>query len=121
MAGDIVTPRHDGTIAPQCDGVAITDAAILGFQDTLFANGGRARIARSLIAGNIDILPDANLRPQSDAQLVITRADGSPQSEPLAEGLVTRDRRTVYRVDDGIPVLLADEALATSAIAGFPR
>ena len=51
----------------------------------------------------------------------VVRADGSPQSEPLAEGLVTRDRRTVYRVDDGIPVLLADEALATSAIAGFPR
>jgi uncharacterized protein YbaR (Trm112 family) len=43
----------------------------------------------------------------------LRRADGSPQSEALAEGLVTRDRRTVYRVDDGIPVLLADEALGT--------
>lgn len=51
----------------------------------------------------------------------VTRADGSPQAEALAEGLVTRDRRTAYRVDDGIPVLLADEALATDQIDGFPR
>ncbi|MFH1601092.1 MAG: Trm112 family protein [Pseudomonadota bacterium] len=51
----------------------------------------------------------------------VTRADGSPQAEVLAEGLVTRDRRTAYRVDDGIPVLLADEALATDQVDGFPR
>lgn len=51
----------------------------------------------------------------------VTRADGSPQSEALVEGLITRDRRTAYRVDDGIPVLLADEALATDQVDGFPR
>ena len=51
----------------------------------------------------------------------ISRADGSPQAEALAEGLVTRDRRTGYRVDDGIPVLLADEALATDQVDGFAR
>jgi uncharacterized protein YbaR (Trm112 family) len=44
----------------------------------------------------------------------IVRADGSPQQQPLTAGLVTRDRRTVYRIDDGIPVLLADESLATA-------
>ena len=51
----------------------------------------------------------------------VTRADGSAQAEPLAEGLVTRDRRTVYRLDDGIPVLLADEALDTGQFPDFPR
>lgn len=51
----------------------------------------------------------------------VTRADGSPQAEPLSEGLVTRDRRTAYRIDDGIPVLLADEAIATTQVADFPR
>jgi uncharacterized protein YbaR (Trm112 family) len=51
----------------------------------------------------------------------VQRSDGSPQAEALAEGLVTRDRRTVYRVDDGIPVLLVDEALATTQIPDFPR
>lgn len=51
----------------------------------------------------------------------VTRADGSPQADPLEAGLVTRDRRTVYRLDDGIPVLLADEALATAQLPDFPR
>jgi len=51
----------------------------------------------------------------------VVRADGSPQVEALAEGLVTRDRRTVYRIDDGIPVLLVDEALATAQVPDFPR
>jgi uncharacterized protein YbaR (Trm112 family) len=44
----------------------------------------------------------------------VVRADGTAQQQPLADGLVTRDRRTVYRIEDGIPVLLADEALATT-------
>ncbi len=51
----------------------------------------------------------------------VQRADGGRQAEPLREGLITHDRRTVYRIDDGIPVLLADEALATQQIADFPR
>ena len=50
----------------------------------------------------------------------LRRHDDTPQSEPLREGLITRDRKTVYRIDDGIPVLLVDEGIATSQIAGFP-
>ena len=55
------------------------------------------------------------------AQGGVRRADGSAQAEPLAAGLVTRDRKTIYRLDDGIPVLLADEALATAGLDGFSR
>ncbi|HQW60195.1 Trm112 family protein [Thermomonas sp.] len=51
----------------------------------------------------------------------VTRGDGSDQSESLREALVTRDRKTVYRIDDGIPVLLADDALATAQVEGFPK
>ncbi|HLS83853.1 MAG TPA: Trm112 family protein [Arenimonas sp.] len=51
----------------------------------------------------------------------IRRADGQAQATPLAEGLITRDRRTVYRVEDGIPVLLAEEALDTAQVEGFPH
>ncbi len=51
----------------------------------------------------------------------VRRADDSPQAEPLREALVTRDQRLVYRVDDGIPVLLADEAIATGQVPDFPR
>ncbi len=50
----------------------------------------------------------------------VKRDDATPQSEPLREALVTRDRRTVYRVDDGIPVLLVEEGLATAQVQGFP-
>ena len=39
----------------------------------------------------------------------------------LAEGLITRDGRTIYRVDDGIPVMLAGEAIATAQLADFPH
>ena len=51
----------------------------------------------------------------------VKRADGERQREVLREGLITRDHRTVYRVDDGIPVLLADEAIAISQVVDFPR
>ena len=47
--------------------------------------------------------------------------DESVQAEPLREALVTRDRKTVYRIDDGIPVLLAEEGIATSQVADFPK
>ncbi|MFC3550117.1 Trm112 family protein [Lysobacter cavernae] len=50
----------------------------------------------------------------------IVRGDGSAQAEPVREALVTRDRKTVYRVDDGIPVLLAEDAIATAQVDGFP-
>lgn len=50
----------------------------------------------------------------------LKRNDDTLQSEPLREALVTRDRKTIYRVDDGIPVLLADEGIATGQVAGFP-
>lgn len=51
----------------------------------------------------------------------VKRVDDTLQSEPLREALVTRDRKTVYRVDDGIPVLLSEEGLATAQVADFPQ
>jgi uncharacterized protein YbaR (Trm112 family) len=51
----------------------------------------------------------------------VQRADGSHQEQPLREALVTRDRKQVFRVDDGIPVLLAEEAITTAQVADFPE
>lgn len=51
----------------------------------------------------------------------LKRADDSIQAWPISEGLITRDHRTIYRIDDGIPVLLSDEGIATALIADFPR
>ncbi|SFK31570.1 Trm112 family protein [Lysobacter sp. cf310] len=50
----------------------------------------------------------------------VVRGDGSAQTHALREGLITRDRKTVYRIDDGIPVLLTEEAIATAQLDGFP-
>ena len=50
----------------------------------------------------------------------VKRGDDSPQAQPLRAALLTRDRKTVYRIDDGIPVLLAEEALATAQVPDFP-
>lgn len=38
------------------DAVLVSKAAIIGYQDTLFANGKRVRITDSLIAGNVDFI-----------------------------------------------------------------
>ena len=51
----------------------------------------------------------------------IRRVDDSPQAETLREALVTRDRKLVYRIDDGIPVLLVEEGIATGQVADFPK
>ena len=50
----------------------------------------------------------------------VVRADGNAQAQALREALVTRDRKQVFRIDDGIPVLLVEEALATAQVADFP-
>ena len=34
--------------------------------------------------------------------------DGKPVKEPLQEGLITKDKKTVYRVDDDIPIMLIE-------------
>lgn len=50
----------------------------------------------------------------------ILRSDGSVQSQALREALITRDRSQIYRVEDGIPVLLPEDAISTAAVEGFP-
>jgi len=50
----------------------------------------------------------------------VSRVDGSPQHEALREALVTRDRKLAYRIDDGIPVLLVEEAIALGQVPDFP-
>ena len=43
----------------------------------------------------------------------ILRADGSVQRDSIQHALISRDRKQIFRVDDGIPVLLSEEAIAT--------
>jgi uncharacterized protein YbaR (Trm112 family) len=46
----------------------------------------------------------------------VHNAAGSRVQHALAAGLMTTDRRTIYPVEDEIPVMLADEAMATAQI-----
>lgn len=39
--------------------------------------------------------------------------DGSPVEDLLDEALITEDRKVIYRVDQGIPVLMIDQGIPT--------
>ncbi len=41
----------------------------------------------------------------------VKRADGTVQTDALREALITQDRKLVYRIDDGIPVLLIEDGI----------
>jgi len=45
---------------------------------------------------------------------------GNPVTAELAAGLISVDGKVMYRIDDGIPVLLADEAIGTTQLHDFP-
>lgn len=46
---------------------------------------------------------------------------GNTLTAPVAEALITTDQRVIYRIDDGIPVMLADEGIGTTQFSHFPR
>lgn len=45
---------------------------------------------------------------------------GAAVGTALAAGLITADGKVIYRIDDDIPVMLADEAIGTTQLASFP-
>lgn len=40
--------------------------------------------------------------------------------ERIAEALITTDRKVIYRVEDGIPVMLPEEGIGTLQLTDFP-
>ncbi|MBS0382073.1 MAG: hypothetical protein JSR56_06545 [Proteobacteria bacterium] len=45
---------------------------------------------------------------------------GEKISTPIAAGLITTDRKVVYRIEDDIPVMLAEEGIGTLQLGDFP-
>ena len=50
----------------------------------------------------------------------VRTAAGTVVGTPLAAGLITADGKAIYRIEDDIPVMLADEAIGTTQLASFP-
>ena len=46
---------------------------------------------------------------------------GDAVERKLDEGLITQDGKVVYRVDDGVPLLLPEEGIGTTQFPDFPR
>jgi len=46
-------------------------------------------------------------------------ADGSTIKGPLKEALITDNSTTIYRIEDGIPVMLEDESIRVQGLEGF--
>lgn len=42
-------------------------------------------------------------------------------SAPLQGGLITADGKVIYRIEDDIPVMIADEAIGTTQLEAFPQ
>ena len=40
--------------------------------------------------------------------------------ERIAEALITTDRKLIYRIEDGIPVMLPEEGIGTLQMTEFP-
>jgi uncharacterized protein len=45
---------------------------------------------------------------------------GTTVQAKLSEGLITVDRKVIYRVEDGIPVMLPEEGIGTTQFNDFP-
>jgi uncharacterized protein YbaR (Trm112 family) len=70
------------------------------------------------------------VKPLSRAQLeAVNRAidsgsvrtvDNVAVSAPLQAGLITTDGKVIYRIQDDIPVMLADESIGTTQLEAFP-
>ena len=55
------------------------------------------------------------------AQNAVRTVAGSDVREELKAGLITIDGKVIYRIEDDIPVMLADEGIGTLQLSGFPN
>ena len=51
----------------------------------------------------------------------VVNVSGAPVKDALSEGLITADHKVIYRIQDGIPVMLPEEGIGTAQMNEFPR
>ena len=54
---------------------------------------------------------------QAIAEGTIQYVDHEPVPEPLKAALITRDKKVVYAIEDGIPVLLPERGIGTTQLS----
>ena len=54
------------------------------------------------------------------AEAAVKTVAGVGVSAELKAGLITTDGKVIYRIDDDIPVMLADEGIGTTQFSAFP-
>ncbi|MEO8998103.1 MAG: Trm112 family protein [Rhodanobacter sp.] len=69
---------------------------------------------RPLSKQELDALNDAITAGKVDS------VAGVAVRERIAEALITTDRKVIYRVEDGIPVMLPEEGIGTVQLTDFP-
>jgi uncharacterized protein len=58
---------------------------------------------------------------QALASAQVQNVDGQSLSGQVLEALITTDSKVIYRVEDGIPILLPEEGIGTTQLNDFPR
>ncbi len=53
------------------------------------------------------------------SQGTVVTVDNKPIKTPLEEALITSDGKTIYRIDEQIPVMLSDQAISTLQFDNF--
>lgn len=54
------------------------------------------------------------------AQKTVQTVAGIAVGSEFKAGLITTDGKVIYRIDDDIPVMLADEGIGTTQFSAFP-
>ena len=50
----------------------------------------------------------------------VLNVSGGTVQQRLIEGLITVDRKVIYRIEDGIPLMLPEEGIGTTQFTDFP-
>ena len=66
----------------------------------------------------VDLMADNEMAKWNEAikENKIKHVDGAIVKKALTEALITEDRQTIYRVDDGIPIMLIDQGIPVSQL-----
>ena len=67
----------------------------------------------------VEVLSEDKLKALNEkiAAGEVETIDGRKVNEPFDAGLITEDGRTIYRIDDDIPIMLIDEGIRADQIA----